>query len=277
MMRSILLGLDDSPFRPAVIELGIRWAKRFDAGLVGLGVIDRPRISRPEPVPPGGGAFKVEADRQRLTDARQQIESWLDEFRTRVAEAGVPGKAIEATGDPEQQIRLTSHSHDVILLGHRTYFRFETQKGPCNTLEEVLHNAPRPVVTVPESLPATDTVMLAYDGSLQAARTVQQFVYSGLGDGVDVHVVTIAEDQDEAKAKAERAVEFLSHHGIKARCDAFAQKGSPANMLLGQAERINAGLMVLGAYGRTTLHDFFLGSVTKKILHAATVPLFLYH
>jgi nucleotide-binding universal stress UspA family protein len=33
----------------------------------------------------------------------------------------------------------------------------------------------------------------------------------------------------------------------------------------------------MGAYGRSTLREFFLGSVTSTLLEQATVPLFLYH
>ena len=51
MLRSVLVGVDGSEYSTAAVELGIRWAQRSGAVLVGLGIIDAPTISRPEPVP----------------------------------------------------------------------------------------------------------------------------------------------------------------------------------------------------------------------------------
>lgn len=51
MLRSILVGVDGSAYSVAAMELGIRWEQRFDALLVGLGVIDEPTIPSPEAVP----------------------------------------------------------------------------------------------------------------------------------------------------------------------------------------------------------------------------------
>jgi hypothetical protein len=58
MLKSILIGLDGSAYSTTALELGIRWARRFDALLVGLGVIDEPTIRGPEPVPLGGAYYK---------------------------------------------------------------------------------------------------------------------------------------------------------------------------------------------------------------------------
>ena len=56
MLKGILVGLDGSPFSESAVELGIRWAKRHDALLVGLGIIDEPTICGPKPVPVAGGS-----------------------------------------------------------------------------------------------------------------------------------------------------------------------------------------------------------------------------
>ena len=276
-MRSILAGLDDSPYRANVVELGLRWAARFDALLVGLGIVDKPSICRPEPVPPGGGAFKQQADAECLAAAREKVAGWLDAFAQRAKAAGVAYETCEREDRPEKVIRQVAQCHDLILLGHRTYFRFATQEGPCDTLEEVLHNTPRPIVTVPEHLPESDDVVIAYDGSLQVARAVQQFVHLGLAQSARVHVASVASTTEEAEQTMACVCEYLSHHKIAVERHALVNEGGVAKTLLEAAGQCNAGLLVLGAYGRSTLHDFFLGSVTKKILHTADIPLFVYH
>ena len=70
MLRVILVGLDGSAYSNAAIELGIRWAKKLDALLVGLGVVDEATICKPEPVPIGGSSYKQHRDEALVADAR---------------------------------------------------------------------------------------------------------------------------------------------------------------------------------------------------------------
>ena len=62
MLRSVLVGMDGSEYSMAAVDLGSQWAQRSGAVFVGLGIIDAPTISKPEPVPLGGSAYKVHRD-----------------------------------------------------------------------------------------------------------------------------------------------------------------------------------------------------------------------
>jgi nucleotide-binding universal stress UspA family protein len=277
MLKSILVGLDGSAYSTAATELGIRWARRFDALLVGLGVIDEPTIREPEPVPLGGASYKRHRDDVRVHEARVQVEQFLERFALRCSEAGASFKLLEDVGRPWEQILVEAQRYDLILLGQRTYFHFETQRSPCETLYRVLKNSPRPVVTAPERLEIGSAVLVAYDGSLQAARALQAFQASGLHEGQSVHIVSVAADHVEAARHADRAAEFLRFHDIRAQVHSLSSSGPPAEAILDQLRRLNAGLLVLGAYGKPTLRDFFLGSVTRTVLKESEVPLFLCH
>jgi nucleotide-binding universal stress UspA family protein len=277
MLKSILIGLDGSDYSAAAIDFAILWARRFDALLVGLGVVDEPTIRGPELVPLGGASYKRHRDDVRVREARVRVEQFLERFALRCSEAGVSSKLLEDVGLPWEQILLESQRYDLILLGQRTYFHFETQQGPCETLEKVLKNTPRPVVTVPEKLGSDGPVVVAYDGSLQAARALQAFEASALHGQEEVHIITVAADRVEAARHADRAAEYLRFHDVPARVHALASTEKPARILLERARRLDAGLVVMGAYGQTVLREFFLGSVTRTLLKESSVPLFLYH
>jgi nucleotide-binding universal stress UspA family protein len=277
MLRSILIGLDGSAYSTAALELGLRWAGQFEATLVGLGIIDEPDIRRPEPVPIGGSSFKQHRDEALVADARRRVEQFLETFTRRCTEAGVVSKVLQDVGLPHEQIVLEAQRFDLILLGQRTYFHFETQEGPDETLHKVLKHSPRPVVTVPERLGQGEAVIVAYDGSLQAARAVYAFTASGLAMKSPVHVISVHKDQDEAARQASRAVEFLTPHGIQALAVPLASSGRPADVLREQAHKRDARLLVMGAYGKSLLHDFFFGSVTRALLKENPVPLLLFH
>lgn len=276
MLRTILVGLDGSAYSAAAVELGIRWAKKFDAMLVGLAVIDEPSIRKPQPVPLGGSAFREQRDAALLADARRNAEQFLGSFSVRCAEAGVACKLLEDVGDPAEQIHLEAQRYDLILLGKQTYYHFETQSHADETLTNVLKATPRPVITVPASLGDGTSVVVAYDGSLQSARTLQAFQALQLTQSIEVHVLSVHADHAEAARRADRAVEYLGFHNIKAQRH-VASGSSPAPAILAEAARLNAGLLVMGAYGQTGVREFFFGSVTRTLLRETKIPLFLFH
>jgi nucleotide-binding universal stress UspA family protein len=132
-------------------------------------------------------------------------------------------------------------------------------------------------VTVPSRLPQGDRVAVAYDGSLQAARTIQAFQNTGLDEGRKIDVLSIAPTHLEAARHADRAAEFLRLHDLDAESHPIASTASPAKVLLEQVRELDAALLVMGAYGQPTWREFFFGSVTRTMLKHSPIPLFLYH
>ena len=58
---------------------------------------------------------------------------------------------------------------------------------------------------------------------------------------------------------------------------AVASRSRPASVLTEEARTLKAGLLVLGAYGRMTVADFFLGSTTRGAIEKSPAPVFLHH
>ena len=277
MLQSILVGVDGSAYSTAAVELGIQWAQHSGAVLVGLGIIDAPTICKPQPVPLGGSAYKVHHDATLLADASHKVEQFLEDCAQRCAEAGVACQILQDTGLPAEHILLEAQQYDLIMLGQHTFFHFETQQQPDTTLDTVLKQSPRPVVAVPATLPAGRVVVVAYDGSLHAVRALQMFQALGVVDSYEVHVVCVDAHKEKADLCVERAVTFLQGHNIVAQAHALATPESPAHVLLQYVQQVQAGLLVMGSSGRSTLREFFGGSVTRTMLRDSPVPLFLYH
>ena len=118
---------------------------------------------------------------------------------------------------------------------------------------------------------------MAYDGSLQATRALQMFQAVWLDSADEVHVVCVDPDQEHASRCAECAVEFLQGHDIEVQAHALATSEAPAHVLLEYVQQVEAGLLVMGAYGRSALWEFLGRSVIHTLLQESPVPLFLYH
>jgi nucleotide-binding universal stress UspA family protein len=75
MIRRALVAMDGSAHGVTAATLALEWAGRFGTELVGLGILDTPSITRPEPVSFGGTAFKRHRDEVRLADAHRRVLS----------------------------------------------------------------------------------------------------------------------------------------------------------------------------------------------------------
>jgi nucleotide-binding universal stress UspA family protein len=276
MLRGILVGLDGSGFSDTAVTLGLRWAKAAGAVLAGQAVIDRPGAATAA-VPAGSGYFKLFGNDRQMTEAKAKADQLLVRFTARCAEAGVTARTVQEVGDPAAALLDHAQRYDLILLGLETHFRVMPGGGPCDTLDKVLHSPPRPVVAVPAELGDGPTVVIGYDGSLQASRTLAAYVATGLAKGRENAVVTIDEDFEEASRVAERAADYLALHGVPVTARPVETRLDPAAVLLDHATQLGAGLVVMGAFGHSPLREFFFGSTTRGVLRGSKVPVMLYH
>jgi nucleotide-binding universal stress UspA family protein len=277
MLRKILVGLDGTSYSAHAVELGLNWARRYNATVSGIAVCDEPTIRRPEPVPMGAVEFKHWRDEALLVEARQRVHEFLADFSERCTTAGVACEQIEAVGVPHEQIELEAQRHDLVLMGQQTYFHFEVQDYRCETLETVLRHSVRPVVAVPEPIDRGNSVVVAYDGSPRAARALQALVGLGLCEADEVFVVAVGSHAEPLEECTARAVDYLAAHGVSGHSHPVESTSAAAEVLLAQTDELRARLLVMGAFGHSTLREFFLGSVTRSVLRDSTVPVFLYH
>ncbi|WP_422926289.1 universal stress protein [Singulisphaera sp. PoT] len=278
MLKSILLGLDGSEVSDSVEELGLQLARRFDALLVGMGVVDEPglRLSEMRVFQSRRDWHGVDPMPLYLSGTSQHVKDILERFVLRCKEVGVSCKTLEGIGTPFVQILKEAQRFDLILLGQETHFEYEHETNPDVTIGKVLRDSPRPVMSVPKSPRGGEAIVLAYDGSLQASRALYAFEASGLGRSRKVHVLSVEEKRPLAEAHVDRAMEFLKHHEIEAVPHALESSIPPAEVILNKVDHYDAGLIVMGVYGQPIVREFVLGSVTGTVLKGSPVPVFCY-
>jgi nucleotide-binding universal stress UspA family protein len=277
MIQSILVPLDGSEYSETALVLGIRWARRTGATLVGLGIVDEPTICRPEATGIGGSSFKRHRDELRLKEARARIAGFLDRFTRQCAEASIPCRTLEHSGLPSERILFEAEDLDLTLLGQHTFFHFETQREADETLKAVLHGCRRPVVAVPRQLPESRAAVVAYDGSPPAVRALEAFQKSSLEDWQSVRVVSVADDLAKATRHAEEATRFLRFSNIPAEAQPLPASGSMDEVLLEQVRDANAGMLVMGAFGGSKLAAWLSGSTTQQVLKEERSFLLFFH
>lgn len=283
MLRSILVGLDVWSHRDSLTELAIRWSTPLGARVVGLGIIDEPGIRAIEPAWPVGGRvgqdpIMYEGYEARLAEAHRDVDRLLSALRERCSQANIASLTLARVGAPAEIIEREAQVADLVLLPHHCRFRFTNRDDDADdTVRKVLKNAPRPIVVVPSKKCAPGPAVVAYDGSMQAARALAAFEATGLAESGQVHIVCVSAPGNGGAECAERAREFLSLHRIEANVEVLTSTGPPVPLILERVEELRAGLVVMGAYGRPALREFVIGSVTRTILEACPVPVMAYH
>jgi len=149
----------------------------------------------------------------------------------------------------------------------------EWERG-THTLDQVLRLTPRPVLCVPVARTDGSPVLVAYDGSLPAARTLHAFAVIGLAAGRAMHVLSLGSDAQE---HAQLAGDYLRGHDLAPTLHVEGYSARPAQRIEEIVQQLGAGLIVMGTYGQPRLKEILFGSVTKAVLAGTQLPLFLYH
>jgi nucleotide-binding universal stress UspA family protein len=88
-------------------------------------------------------------------------------------------------------------------------------------------------------------------------------------------VVTVQRTQAEAGALARLAGDFLAGHGTPHRLHAIATDAPVPEVLLEEVRRQSPRLLVMGAHRHHAWRDLFVTSVTRRVLGACPVPVFV--
>ena len=278
MLRRILIGLDGSQYSDAAVDLGIEWGRRLGCDLVGLTVVDWNPAALATPLRFGAGEYHDYTEEIHLDEARRRRLEFVDDFTGRCGRAGIGCETLEDVGSPCEQVLLEAERYDLVLLGQHTFFHTECREDPePSLLRRFLRQAPRPLVITPAEPASGKSVLVAYDGSPQAAKALAAFQASGLDFGEDVQVLSVGTDEKEVTLRSYRGAEFLGSHDVNAKAMPVVSSSAPAEVILEHVDRLDSRLVVMGAYGLQGLREFLIGSATRAVIEGCSVPLFLHH
>ncbi len=277
MLKSLVVGVSGSASSQAAARRAMQWGQAHDAKVIGVGVLDDEQLAPAESIPLGGGQFKAERGQIVLAKAEQRLEGVLAEFDRACQIAGVQHRSFMTRGNAAD--RLTQHAQraDLLVVGHQRLESTNSIAPTTVTLAKSIKQAVRPIVCVSGLTYSASSVLVAYDGSPQAARTLAAFVGLGLFADLPIRLVTIEKSLGDLAYDTTLASEFLEAHGFKIDVTCFTSDEAPSDALLRLIEETRPALVVLGAFGKSWLREVFVGSVTTTLLHKSHAPLFLYH
>ena len=279
--KKILIGIDGSRFSENAMDYAIQLFKGQNALLVGLIMEDLNHKAETSAVPAGPlyyqyayDIFEVEPE-NKVQAHRKMKNHFIDKCNTE----GMKYTVHSDSGSPVEELINESKYADLIMIGYQTYFSSIKREDSEKVLSEVLKESACPVLVVPESAIPIGNLLLAYDGKESAFHAIRQFAYlfPDLIATRNTTLLTAFFDEDGIASDEDnrRFMEFMHQH--YSNLDILRVLGEPETAIKHALECNPNSLVVMGAYGRSSLSMLFHHSTADSLLQSKKIPAFITH
>ena len=234
----------------------------------------KPRITEEDGMP----AIDWAPDEQspEYKSKMSQVEEDITWFKDACTNREVNCKLHRDRGLPASDLVAESRFADMIVTGPDTSFNRLYEGRPTEFVKDILMKTECPVIISPERFDAIDEIVFAYDGSASSMFAIKQFTYlfPQLGERkvtlVQVNKTGIWEDPDK-----HYLTEWLKEHYSDLHFE--TRKGDSSTQLFEWLFKRRNTFVVIGAYGRTALSQFFKHSHAELLIHLLSQPIFIAH
>jgi nucleotide-binding universal stress UspA family protein len=215
-----------------------------------------------------------------LMEPLQDTQGEAEAFATLARRCGVEKATwICAQTGLAQSMHQLGAWHDLIVLERD----IGDDDSGFELLGEALLGCRKPCLVLPprwDKELAFERVLLAWNGSLEAVRATHAALpfLSMSNEVVLLDGASSVLEDDGPTMPYFHPMEHLARHGITAtRRRIHASAHGAGDVLLHEARRMNADLLVMGAYGRSRLRERILGGATRRVLGQANLPVLMQH
>jgi len=279
MIKRILVALDTDSDTPVATRYASEIADRYDAEIVGLAVVDTGQI---EAASRGGGVGSMyygEKLKENLTEeTREKAAELLSEFHAALKGTGIPHVETVEEGVPFRRIIEDMKYHDLLVIGRTPHFFYGHPEEKTKTLAKVVNETTAPTLVVGDAHRPVKRVLIAYDGSEAASRTVKYFTHlKPFGADVQIDALHVHKGNErESRLILGLLASYLEKHGFVVGQTSIGENGV-AEQISDYARDSGVDIVVAGAHSVSMLRKLAFGSTTQKLLNECPTPLFLYH
>ncbi len=270
MIESILIASDGSQAASSAEQYAITMAGRLRSRLSAITVVED-RLARP-PAIEGLGA----------PPPPEGMEAWLkaraDAVARRVTERGRAG-GIEVScetvqGIADDRIVERAQGMDLVVIGrdgeHAPY-----RTGLIgSTADGVLRKTNVASLVVPQGAESTGPLLLAFDGSPGSRLAARLAVTLATRLGESITVFVDSKDKGRAAARFDEVRRLLGSSPIPVR-ESSSTLGRPDVKSVDAAREAGAGMLVMGAFGRNRITEYFLGSNAAAVVRTSPIAVLL--
>ena len=273
MIKRILVALSGTPYTKAAAQHALELANQHKATLTGVTDIDLAKVASVGPVPMGASAAAHDLMEHRLKLTEEQVEKAIERFHQACEAAGVKGNVVRERGDPYDTLISVWRYHDIVVAGLRGLFEYGVLREPDDVLLRLISKGVRPIIAVAKQFRPVRRALVAYNGSMESAKAMKQFIQLALWPDPTVKVVCYGRRNDDRTKLLAEAAAYCRVYGIEAETELV--DADPKDRLLEDAAQWNADLIVMGSTRRMRLFQHVLGDLVLHAVRESDLPLFL--
>ncbi|MDQ1257705.1 MAG: Universal stress protein [Candidatus Hydrogenedentes bacterium] len=274
MIKQMLVPTDGSEYAAIGVRYAVALAKRYDATLHGLHVVDIKMLEGPflrDVSASLGTAPFVNYQNNISMILEERGKLALEVFTNACEAAGVRYETSQVTGVVARSILDKSELCDLIVMGRGGEHGEWLEGLVGSTTEAVIRRAKQPVLVTGIDTPGTKRFLVAYDGSAHAKRALQAAADIGRDWNMPFHVLVVGESRGETVVAEARS--YLEAHNLEV--EFVLTNGDPSEVIVEYAAECEADLLVMGAYGHTKVRELVVGSTTAYAINHAPCPVLL--
>jgi nucleotide-binding universal stress UspA family protein len=278
-LKRILIPSDGSANGAIALEYGIYVARKLNAALFGLHVMDVHLLQGPMltdisgavGMPPCEGF--IEAIEASLNEKADFI---LDEFHERCKKAGLEHETKKVIGKIDEIIIEEARNADFILMAKKGEHFHLKEGGLLGSVSQaVTRRSGKPVMITPDKFREIESMGIAYDGSPSAKKALDLSLEISQLAVWPLTAIVITADAKKAACLSSQIEEAAGAREID--CEVLILSGKESEEIIKFIKEDAVELMVMGAYGHNRLRELFLGSTTSHVIQKSPIPVLLTH
>ncbi len=283
MIRSILLALADAPENESAQNYAFWLAKKEGSHIHALAVVDItafevPMIGSPDGFMPSVVPHSFKESQALMNEMNSKCREKLNGFAELCRARDISCSTETKPGIPPDSVSNSGIAHDIIIVSRGGYNPAADAKETIDSfVAPVIRNSVRPVLVAGMDFregSEISNILVAYDGSIHAARALLVAAELASRPGTNCTLVTVVPTEEAGREILAPAEAFLDHHGVHP--EKRIEVTTKPSLVI--AELVAAGgvdLLIMGAYGHSPIREVLFGSTTERILSHCSVNVIL--
>lgn len=216
---------------------------------------------------------QLEASRAKI--AKKRGQAILEDATTHLKSSGVENViADQWHGKLSDEIAKYERDADLVVIGKRgNNADFETGHLGSN-LERVVRSCQHPVLVTSRAFDKLQNFVLAFDGGSSAKKAVQYAASEPLLKGMHCYLLYVGSGNAKIEAALAEAQATLQAAGFEVTIE---QRDGEPNKIIGDiVDQDHIDLLVMGAYGHSSIRHMIVGSTTSAMIRTVKIPVLLF-
>jgi nucleotide-binding universal stress UspA family protein len=217
----------------------------------------------------------VELEAAKAKIAQKRGQAILEDATTHLNESGISDVVADQWhGKLSDEIEKYERNADLVVIGKRGN-NADFEKGHLGSnLERVVRSCQHPVLVASRAFDKMQSFVLAFDGGASAKKAVNYVTNQPLLKGMHCYLLYVGSGNAKIEAELAKTEATLKAAGYEVTIE--HRDGDPEKIIGDIVAQDHIDLLVMGAYGHSSIRQMIVGSTTSAMIRTVKIPVLLF-